>query len=250
MKFNINKFLELSYIFNSKQPSNIDEIINITPNKTVTFLNPFSIFAANDNLDIYSDFDFICSDGLLPILLNKIFLDKKLIRISFDFTSLAPKLFTYSIENNLSLFFLGSDDNNLNNFIHKIKNNFPDLNIKGYHHGFIQHNEDEVLTSIINKKPSIIIIGLGTPYQDIISIKLRRLGFLGSIFTCGGFFSQIGSSDNIDYYPKLVNKLNLRWLYRFIKEPHTRKRYMIYYPKFVLYYSIFLALRKFKTYHY
>ena len=34
------------------------------------------------------------------------------------------------------------------------------------------------------------------------------------------------SKNEIDYYPKWIDNLNLRFIYRMYKEKHTRKRYL------------------------
>ncbi|QIA77856.1 WecB/TagA/CpsF family glycosyltransferase [Rodentibacter caecimuris] len=230
-------------LFNMLQPESLDELV--VTKGLVTFLNPFSISKVKGNESIYLNFTYICSDGILPTLLNQLFKYRKIKRISFDFTSLASVIFKYGVENNKNFYFLGADQDSICAFIKKIRVLYPELIISGYHHGFFLENEIDIIDSIVQISPDILIIGMGTPYQDIIANKIFQLGFSGAIYTCGGFFTQIANSTNEEYYPKVFNKLNIRWLYRIIKEPHTRKRYLFYYPKFVLSYSFFLFKERF-----
>ena len=60
--------------------------------------------------------------------------------------------------------------------------------------------------------------------QEQFLLMVKNTGFKGIGFTCGGFIHQT-ANDEIDYYPAWINRMNLRFLYRMIKEKHTRKRY-------------------------
>ena len=66
--------------------------------------------------------------------------------------------------------------------------------------------------------------------ENIVEIdgKILAFGYMGAF--CGLFWL----SDDVDmkadyeaYYPDIINRMNLRFLYRMYKEPHTRKRYAI-----------------------
>jgi N-acetylglucosaminyldiphosphoundecaprenol N-acetyl-beta-D-mannosaminyltransferase len=73
-------------------------------------------------------------------------------------------------------------------------------------------------------KPDIVIVGMGAIAQERFLLGLKQAGFSGKGFTCGGFIHQT-ASNKIDYYPRWVDKLNLRFLYRMLKESYTRQRY-------------------------
>lgn len=70
---------------------------------------------------------------------------------------------------------------------------------------------------------------MGTPAQDIFLKELNEIGWDGIAFTCGGFIHQVASG-KLNYYPEIINKLNLRWLYRIYDEPKLFKRFFCYYP--------------------
>ena len=53
-------------------------------------------------------------------------------------------------------------------------------------------------------------------------MDLKKAGYKGIVFTCGGFLHQ--TSDNINYYPEWVNKYNLRAFYRLFHERGLVKR--------------------------
>jgi len=76
------------------------------------------------------------------------------------------------------------------------------------------------LTLDIN--PDVVVVGMGALVQDRFAVLLRDLGCRSSIYTCGGFLHQ--TINRINYYPKWINRLHLRTLYRLIKEPYVWKQ--------------------------
>ena len=84
-------------------------------------------------------------------------------------------------------------------------------------------------------KPEVVLVGMGTPYQERFSINLKQqLNNPAVIITCGGFLTQ--TSIKPDYYHPVVKKLGLRWLQRMILHKHVRERVLNKYPKFTVSY--------------
>ena len=54
---------------------------------------------------------------------------------------------------------------------------------------------------------------------------VKKMGYQGIGFTCGGFVHQT-AMNRMHYYPDWVDKMNLRFVYRMYKEKHTRTRYL------------------------
>jgi len=72
---------------------------------------------------------------------------------------------------------------------------------------------------------------MGSLVQESFLLALMGSGWRGLGFTCGGFLDQL--SNGFNYYPKLVNALNLRWAYRLAKDPRRLwRRYLLDYPVF------------------
>lgn len=196
-----------------------------------TFLNPFSYLLARNNKEYFREFN-IMIDGMLLVKLLK-FIGIKTIRQSFDMTSLAPVIFNNAINNNEKIFIVGTFPGVIDKTVNNIRINFPNIQICGYQHGYIPiGSRDEVLNCIVNKKPDIVICGMGAGVQEKFLLDLKKKGWNGKGYTCGGFLHQ--SSETLNYYPYWINLYNLRWLYRFYKEPHVRKRILVNYPIFFL----------------
>ena len=234
-------------LFYNKLPNHYYELLPIRNKaKIVTFLNPYYMEAFKLDTSLYSQFDYICSDGMIPILLNNITNKNKSSRISFDMGSVAKDVFNYGITQSLSFYFVGSQEQNIKRFTKIIQQNYPKLSIQGFHHGYI-NDYQMIIKTIIDSKADIVVIGMGAPKQDIFAIKLKESGYKGTIYTCGGFIHQ--TTKSINYYPKWINKYNLRFIYRIIHEPHVIKRIIKYYPKFIFKYVYFLIFKckSFKT---
>jgi len=102
-------------LFFSKVPHSIEDVMP-GKGKLVTYLSHLSYYDAVKSSINYAEFDYICLDCLLDQkIYNLIHLKpQKTLRISPDMTSLAPILFNYAVDNNLSVCFLGTKQIKLN----------------------------------------------------------------------------------------------------------------------------------------
>ncbi len=101
---------------------------------------------------------------------------------------------------------------------------YPGLNIPEVCSGF--EEVDAMTSRVINLKPDIVIAGMGAPRQELLLIALKNNHYEGLAITCGGFFDQYLQAT--EYYPALINRLNLRFAYRLYKEPaRLWRRYLI-----------------------
>jgi len=219
------------------------EIDSLPLKATITFLNPYSYLLIRKS-EAIKEIDFIGIDGVLLKRIFNLFLENKIERRSFDATSLAPDLYHYCQNQNKSIFFIGSTDDNINAFLEVIRVSEPELDIKGFRNGYFNSNEEKrkTIEEIVKINPDFVIVGMGSPHQEKFILTLKRSNYKGISFTCGGYFHQ--TTKRVDYYPKFYNKYNLRWVYRIIDEPKLFKRYFAFYPKSMIY--IFYDLIRFK----
>ena len=93
--------------------------------------------------------------------------------------------------------------------------------------GFRSFQEYEA--EVRRARPDIIICGMGAPRQEELLLKLKEVrAWKGLGFTCGGYLDQL--QQGLHYYPAAVDKLDLRWLYRLVKEPRRLlRRYILEY---------------------
>ncbi|MCE2613632.1 WecB/TagA/CpsF family glycosyltransferase [Flavobacteriaceae bacterium D16] len=201
----------------------------------ITFLNPYSYLFFRKNTTLFRDFDRIYLDGIILVKALRA-IGVRAERRSFDMTSIAPEIFQLCVKEKKNIYFIGSDSKSIEKFIQVIKSNYPDLNILGWRSGYFQTPEEREATqeTIAKLNPDFLVVGMGTPLQEVFLKEVRAAGWQGTGFTCGGFIHQTAAG--LHYYPKWSNKLNLRWLYRIWDEPKLLNRYLLQYPKFVALY--------------
>lgn len=220
-------------IFCSKIPKSLE---NFDPrNKSlITFLNPHSYTMAVKNVSLFEKFDLIAPDGILVVLILNLLKAAPfhIRRFSCDMTSIVPYIFRIAIENNLKIYFLGTHPMTIKQTMETFRNSFPSLQISGYKNGYFESEweRSEVIESIVALNPPIVLIGMGAIIQETMAVDLREAGYSGAIYTCGGFLHQ--TKNDINFYPRIINYLNLRFFYRAYKENGFLIRSLKTYPKF------------------
>lgn len=183
-------------------------------------------------------------DGIILVKIINFFKKEKIQRYSFDFTSIAGKVFKNSEISGKKVAIIGTTEDNLKKFIEFLNNEYKELNITYSRNGYFQSGSEtkKVITKIRKLNPDIIIVGMGTPYQERFIVSLKEYGIKSKIYTCGGFMHQTAQKGK-NYYPEFFDKLNIRWLYRIIDEPKLIYRYAFLYPISV-FLIVFILLKK------
>lgn len=190
-----------------------------------TCINPYSYHIIKRFPELYSPMDGLFIDGMIMCWLIRILWNKKIPRLSFDMSGMATDLFSrINCNPNESIYFIGAKANEIEQSISQIQRAYPTMNIVGYRHGFFSSEMERlnVIKKIIQLNPSFVVIGMGSPIQEKFAIDLKQNGYKGNAFTCGGFLHQ--TKDRLNYYPKWINKYNLRAFYRLSKEKGLFKR--------------------------
>lgn len=195
--------------------------------KIYTYLNPVSYLSALDNKELFSKFDGIFADGSILVSAIKMVYGQSVTRRSFDMTSMAPELLSYAEANGKSIYIVASKQEQVEKAIDIFKERYPRLILAGYRNGYFASEEEMNVEAkkIAEINPDFVIVGMGILMQERFLLKVKEAGFKGIGFTCGGFIHQTAKNE-IDYYPEWVNRMNVRFVYRMYKEPHTRKRYL------------------------
>lgn len=192
-----------------------------------TFLNPVSYLDAIKHQELFTQFDGIFADGGLLVKAIELFYGMTIQRRSFDMTSLAPLLFNYAQDNGKSIAIVASKQEYVERAIKTLTEKYPKLSIVYYRNGYFDNENDKIIAArkIVMMAPDYLIVGMGIIKQEDFLLKVKKTGFQGIGFTCGGFIHQV-AADKVEYYPKWIDEYNLRFVYRMYKESHTRKRYL------------------------
>jgi len=221
-----------------------DKIVN-RPSKAflVSSVNPYALTVMRSNaayVDHLNRMDAVFCDGLSMANAARRFCDYSMARVSPDSTSLAPEVFRIASQHGASVVFVGGRPGVAERAANQISRTFPQLKIVGTFNGY--GPMDATVATVAALDPRVVFCGMGAPRQEAFLIALADAGWTGCGFTCGGYFDQL--ANGFHYYPRLVDRLNLRFLYRLASEPRRLGyRYFICYQPFVFAYAKLLIAR-------
>lgn len=200
--------------------------------QVISFVNPFSYLLLRKEKKLISELDFLYTDAISSAKIFSFLFKKTILRISFDLGSFARHFLEKAEKHQLPIFLLGAKGPELEKAVEVFKKKYPDLKIVGYRDGYFK-NDDIVIQQIIDSGAQYVICGMGTPRQDEFACKIKESNqkHIKQVYTCGGFLHQ--SSEKLEYYPKFINKYNLRWLYRAMNDSYVIKRLLKDYPRFL-----------------
>ena len=131
-----------------------------------------------------------------------------------------------------TFYMLGGEDNIPKLAVDKVKKDYPNIKIIGYHEGFFkQHSEEDVIKEINELKPNVLFVAMGAPLQEK-WISKHKNELQVDIAACqGGTFDY--EAGKIKRAPKIIQKLCIEWLWRLILQP-TRITRMIVLPIYLV----------------
>lgn len=211
-----------------------------------SFLNPYSYGVISNNDHLIDGVDYWFSDGALLCGLTNIFRSTSIVRASFDLSSIGRDVLMFASDNCRRVFFVGGSEREIGLAVNNISNEFPGLLVVGHIDGYFDKSKSDAVIELISSgRPDILIVGMGTPYQEIFSILCKeKLSKPCLIFTCGGFLTQ--ASITVDYYDSAIKFLGLRWLQRAYDFPHVRRRLLNDYPIFIIKYISSIIASRFR----
>jgi N-acetylglucosaminyldiphosphoundecaprenol N-acetyl-beta-D-mannosaminyltransferase len=134
-----------------------------------------------------------------------------------------------------SIYLLGSEPPIARQAAARLARWYPGLEIVGAHHGFFDldspHNE-RVIEDIVEAHPRIVLVGMGTPKQELwVDRYADRLGD-AVVWTVGALFDYV--SGHTPRAPRWLADNGLEWIFRLAIEPHRMwRRYLIGNPVFL-----------------
>lgn len=132
------------------------------------------------------------------------------------------------------IYLLGATEEVLSKAQSVLSNRFPNLAIRGTHHGYFSDNEQVSVVQHINQSGAdIVIVGMGMPRQEKwISEHSNNLRS-SLILNAGSCFDFVAGTKR--RCPEWMGTMGLEWLFRFIQEPRRLwQRYLIGNPLFIL----------------
>jgi N-acetylglucosaminyldiphosphoundecaprenol N-acetyl-beta-D-mannosaminyltransferase len=138
-------------------------------------------------------------------------------------------------EKGVSLYLLGSDPGAAAEAAAGLRRWYPRLEVRGTHHGYFgidsPHNE-RVLEHIAEHRPDILLVGMGTPQQELWVDRYCDRVEADVIWTVGALFDYI--SGRMPRAPHWMADHGLEWIFRLAMEPRRMwRRYLLGNPAFL-----------------
>ncbi len=138
-------------------------------------------------------------------------------------------------ESGRSLYLLGSDPGSSADAAARLRRWYPRLDICGTHHGYFRidspHSE-RVLEHIAERRPDVLLVGMGTPQQEL--WVERSFGRIEAdvVWTVGALFDYL--SGRVPRAPHWMADHGLEWVFRLALEPRRMwRRYLFGNPVFL-----------------
>lgn len=152
---------------------------------------------------------------------------------------LAEALFARGCEQGFRFYLLGGKEGVAEKAAHSLRIRYPGLQIVGYHHGYFQEDQ-EIVTSINRTSPEVLLVGMGSPRQELwIHVHREKLVPLVLMGVGGGLDVWSGTKKRA---PRLWCVLGLEWFFRVLQEPGRLKRIVPTFWRF----GVLLLREKFK----
>ncbi len=201
------------------------------PRMIVTPNSEMLVRAWDDNrfADILNRADLKVPDGSGLLLAAKILKNPLQERVAG--IDLMKELLQLALDNSYSVYLLGGEPEIIDKAVNRIKTDYVNIDICGYHHGYLnEKTRAEVIENINRLKPDILFVGMGVPLQEnFLAGNLKNLTVKVAL-TVGGSFDIFAGK--IKRAPVWMQESYLEWLYRLWKEPTRIVRIMAI-PRFI-----------------
>lgn len=207
----------------------LDDDLDLKANKFIVTPNPEIVLSARKDAKfskIVNNADYVIPDGI-GIIKGAKSLGTPIQERITGFDTLQYLIATAD-RKQLKLYLLGAKPEVIQASADKIKKDYPQADLVGFHDGYFK-DEEAIVEEIAAKKPNIILVALGSPKQEFFIDKYRDRADAIWIGVGGSFDVFSGTKKRA---PKIVQKLNLEWFYRLVKEP-TRFGRMLAIPKYM-----------------
>ena len=202
----------------------LKQLIENKQSAILSFINAHGMNLASKNQAFHKTLlnsDYLLRDGSgMSLMLKVLSLPYGL---NMNGTDLIPKILLHNKE--LPIALLGTEEPYLTQAKEKLQS--QGLNIIYACDGF-QNNE--LYIEQLKKlpiQPKIILLGMGMPKQEILSVMLKKELPSSVLIINGGAIIDF-TAERFDRAPVLLRKIGCEWLYRLVKEPRRLfKRYVI-----------------------
>lgn len=195
--------------------------------KIISFLNAHAANLCSDNVDFSQaliNSDFLLRDGVgIKIACNYFGCDPA---CNMNGTDLIPILIKKYEKLDLKVYFLGSTP--------EVSNSLSRQYLASEKHFFLDgfRSDEEYLNFVNNAEPALVILGMGMPKQELLSLKLKVAQNQNLLIVNGGaIIDRLSGVQKRG--PRFLYNNGFEWLYRLYASPRRMfGRYVLGIPKF------------------
>lgn len=213
----------------------VDLLVNRIEQQEKTFVvtaNPEVVMQANENptvMNYLKQATYICADGIGVVKAAQILGDSLPERVTGYDTMV--RLLEVGQQKHFKIYLLGAQKETIEKTVANIHENYPNVDVVGYHDGYFDWNNNDFAKEIATLQPDLVFVALGVPRQEKwITENLEKFS-KGVFIGVGGSFDVIAGT--VKRAPVIWQKLNLEWLYRLLRQPSRFGR-MLVLPRFAL----------------
>jgi N-acetylglucosaminyldiphosphoundecaprenol N-acetyl-beta-D-mannosaminyltransferase len=184
--------------------------------------------ADTDYLYTLSKADYIIPDGIGVVIASRLKKQPLIERVpGFE---LMEELLALSNEHPIRVYIVGAKPEVLEKAVVNVKRKYPNLHLVGYHHGYFEDDNEEIIHEIQESEPDLVLVALGFPRQEKWikenMTRVRKGVFIG----VGGSIDVLAG--HVKRAPVIWQKVHLEWFYRLLQQP-SRWRRMVVLPQFI-----------------
>jgi N-acetylglucosaminyldiphosphoundecaprenol N-acetyl-beta-D-mannosaminyltransferase len=194
---------------------------------TAAFLNLRNYVAAMQSdalVDAFCAIDYVFPDGIAMQLGRQLLRLRPFRRVSG--TDTVPSMLRDVAPLGCRLFLLGGTPEHSAATAARLPQLFPGVTLVGYHHGYFDASAEQQLISRINASEcDLLLVGMGTPLQELWLQRNRALVRARLVICVGGLFHYW--SRDLIRAPRALAHLGLEWLWIFVQQPFRWPVYTI-----------------------
>ncbi|KRM95942.1 N-acetylglucosaminyldiphosphoundecaprenol N-acetyl-beta-D-mannosaminyltransferase [Liquorilactobacillus aquaticus DSM 21051] len=217
-------------ITNQELLEQLEKDSNAHKNRFVVTANPEIVLFARQNKEyasVLNTADYTTADGI-GIVKGARILGRPLPERVTGYDTLLS-LLKFANKKSKRVYFLGAKPSVITKIIVKIRQDYPQLIIAGYHDGYFK-NESTIVQEIQQSSPDFVFVALGFPKQELFIAHHRNSSQAIWMGVGGSFDVLAGVAKRA---PLFWQKHHIEWLYRLFQEPSRFGR-MLALPKYLL----------------
>lgn len=132
------------------------------------------------------------------------------------------------------VFYLGAQENVVNQTAEVMQQQYPNLIIAGYHHGYFWDDEAALVQKVKNSGARLLFVAITSPKKENFINRWRDQLGVDFVMGVGGTFDVVAGK--VRRAPVWMQKAGLEWFFRIYQEPGRMwKRYLVSNSKFAFF---------------